>query len=88
MQQGEAISELRGIQKEYTGQCLSYLMPYIKKETSFKGLKLFLQDYIRLYNISRHQEYDNGEFSPVEYHVHTTDNKMILPLWAYMDRLY
>lgn len=88
LKQGESLPDIRGLREHYTGQCLSSLMPYIKRETSFKGLKIFLQDYVRKYNLSHQQEYDSGNYSPVEYHVQATDSKMILPLWAYMDRLY
>jgi len=88
LKQGENLGIIRELRQEYTNRCLSYLMPYIKRETSFNGLKIFLQNYVRDYNIHQKMPYGDQYYSPVEYHGVATDNKMILPLWAYMDRLY
>ncbi|WP_160719743.1 helix-turn-helix domain-containing protein [Isachenkonia alkalipeptolytica] len=88
LKQGAYVPEIQQFRKDYTNRCLSFLMPYIKRETSFNGLKIFLQEYVRDYNLHHKQTYQEKDYSPVAYHVHTTDSKMILPLWAYMDRLY
>ncbi len=88
LKHSEDLGKIQELRQDYTNRCLSFLMPYIKRETSFNGLKIFLQNYVRDYNIHQKVSYGDQYYSPVEYHGLTTDNKMILPLWAYMDRLY
>lgn len=79
------VEELR---KDYTHHCLSFLLPLIHKGISFNELKIHLQNYIRDYNIYNKLSYDGELYSPVEYHVKSTDTEMILPLWAYIERQY
>ncbi|PKM95048.1 MAG: hypothetical protein CVU84_06920 [Firmicutes bacterium HGW-Firmicutes-1] len=79
------IDELR---KQYTEGCLSFLMPLIHEGISFKDLKIQFQKNMRAYNISRKITYDHEICSPVEYHNKLTNNQLILPLWAYIDRQY
>ncbi|MCC5910086.1 MAG: helix-turn-helix domain containing protein [Clostridiaceae bacterium] len=74
--------------KDYTHHCLSFLMPFIHKGASFNELKIHLQKYIRDYNINHKSSYNDGFYSPVEYHVKSTNTEMILPLWAYIERRY
>lgn len=79
------ITELRN---EYTEGCLSFLMPLINKSMSFTDLKIQFQRYLRLYNISHKSRFDNELCSPIDYHKKLTNTKLILPLWAYIDREY
>ena len=88
IKENESLLDIQELRKNYTNRCLSFLMPYINRGTSFNGLKIFMQNFVRDYNLYHKQEYQMKDYAPVEYHALTTDSKMILPLWAYMDRLY
>ena len=88
LKQSGELEKIQKLRQGYTNRCLSYLMPYIKRETSFNGLKIFLQNFVRDYNVHEKMLYGNEVYSPVVYHGMATGNKIILPLWAYMDRLY
>lgn len=80
--------ELQSIREAYTHQCLTYLMPFIHRGISFNDLKLRLQNHIREYNISYPINFEDCCSSPLEYHIKSTKTKLILPLWAYIDREY
>lgn len=80
--------ELQTIREAFTHHCLSFLMPFIHRGVSFKQLKLHLQHHIREYNISYPLVYEDCCCSPIEYHIKSTNTKLILPLWAYIDREY
>jgi transposase len=80
--------ELYSIREAYTHQCLSYLMPFIHRGLSFNDLKLRLQNHIREYNISYPINFENCCSTPLEYHIKSTNTKLILPIWAYLDREY
>ncbi len=81
----DKIIELRN---QYTEACISYLMPYLSEGMAFADLKMQFQHYVRSYNMSQQQTFTEGVYSPVEYHNKLTDTKLILPLWAYIDRAY
>lgn len=84
----EDLGKIDALRNQYTEGCLSFLMPLIHRGITFTQLKVKLQDYIRDYNLNYKSIFDNGEFSPVEYHNKFTHRKLILPLWAYIDRKY
>ena len=79
------IDELR---KQYTEGCLSYLMPLIHEGMLLNELKMQLQKHIRAYNLNLKTKFDNEICSPIEYHNKLTNNPLILPLWANIDRKY
>ncbi len=79
------IDELR---KQYTEGCLSFLIPLIHEGISFNDLRIQLQKYIRAYNISHKTAFEDEVCSPIEYHNKLTNSRLILPLWAYIDRQY
>lgn len=81
----EKIDELR---KKYTESCLSFLISLINEEISFLELKIKFQGYLRNYNINAKSIFDNEEYSPIEYHNKLTNTKLILPIFAYINRKY
>ncbi len=84
----EVSEEIVEGKKAFSHASMSILFPMIQKRHSFKEIKLDYQRWIRTYNIGRSQSYATGEMSPIEYHMSCTKEKMILPLWAYLDREY
>jgi len=72
----------------YTHHCLSFIMPLLKLDYNLAKIKIDFQKYIRAYNIVDKNTYDGVAYSPIEYHLKATNSKLILPLWAYMDRKY
>lgn len=88
LKEGDDLTRTKELRKDYTNHCLSFLMPFIHKMISFNELKTHLQKYIRDYNINNKLSYDGDSYSPVEFHVKSTNTEMILPLWAYIERRY
>ncbi|WP_157949949.1 helix-turn-helix domain-containing protein [Vallitalea okinawensis] len=84
----DAMGEIDGLRKQYTESCLTFLMPLIYEGLSFNDLKIRFQKNIRAYNISNKVTYENEICSPIEYYNKLSDNQLILPLWAYIDRQY
>lgn len=82
------IARINQLRITYVAECISFLMPLVNADKSFEAVKKAFQDHIRLYNISHKKEYDIGSYSPVGYHNKTTNTNLILPIWAYMDRIY
>ncbi len=76
------------LKKAYTDGCLTHLLPLLQSNITLSEMKIKFQKYIRDYNILIKQSYDEGEFSPIEYHNKMANTHMILPLWAYIDREY
>lgn len=76
------------LKNNYTEGCLSFIMPLIKEGISFSALKIKFQHYLRHYNLNEHFSIDGQLYSPVGYHNKLTSTKLILPLWAYIDRHY
>lgn len=83
-----SLSKINELRKQYTEGCLSFLMPLIHKGMSFNDLKIYSQRNMRTYNITNKIKYGNELYSPIEYHNKLTNNQLILPLWAYIDRQY
>lgn len=82
-QEIEAVQKLKS---EYTGDCLSFLLPLIHEGMNFSDLKVRFQHHVRNYNISPLP--DKNGLAPVSYHINQTNSKLILPLWAYIERAY
>lgn len=82
------ISQINSLKEKYTQGCLSFGMPYIHENITFSQLKSKFQGYIKYYNLMAKSTYDQGDYSPTQYHNMMTDTKLILPIWAYMDRPY
>jgi transposase len=88
LKEDDTLIKTEELRKDYTHHCLSFLMPFIHRGLSFNELKIHLQRYIRDYNINHKSSYDGELYSPVAYHVKSTNTEMILPLWAYIERRY
>lgn len=88
MKSDDVSVEVNQVKQDFSNASMSYLLPMIQNGLSLKALKLEFQRWIRTYNISAKQTYSLGEMSPIEYHMACTKEKMILPLWAYLDREY
>lgn len=84
----EELIEINSLRKTYTEACSSFLMPLINDKLPLYDMKLQLQDYIRNYNITFKSNYNNEEYTPVEYHNKVTNSKLILPMFAYLNREY
>ncbi len=88
LKSNDTFTNINNLRKQYTEGCLSFLMPLIYKGMSFNELKIQFQKYIRAYNINHKITFENEICSPIEYHSILTNNDLILPLWAYIDRQY
>lgn len=88
LKSNETLAKIDELRKQYTEGCLSFLMPLIHEGMSFNDLKIQFQKNIRAYNLSHKATFDNEICSPIEYHNKLTNNLLILPLWAYIDRQY
>lgn len=88
MQQDQNDQEIRLLKDNYTIHCLTYVTKQITDGCNFKELKYALQKNIRDYNMSYMADYDCGQFTPISYHSHQNGSKLILPIWAYIDRDY
>ncbi len=84
----EDLGSINALKNTYTEGCLSFLIPFINEGVLFSDLKLKFQDYIKDYNLNFKSEFLEGTYSPVEYHNKITDTKLILPIWAYINRNY
>lgn len=82
----EEIQAVHELKKEYTEKCLSFLLPLIHNGLTFQELKLQFQQHVRNYNIS--PTCDGKSQAPVSYHINLINTKLILPLWAYIEREY
>lgn len=76
------------LRRNFTEEASNFLIPLIKKDITFSNLKLQFQDYLRNYNILYKITFDNEKYTPVEYHNKVTSTKLILPMWAYINRDY
>ncbi|MGM0641845.1 MAG: helix-turn-helix domain-containing protein [Thermotogota bacterium] len=82
------LKKINDLRNNYTKGCISYLIPYIQEELSFDEIKIKLQQHIREYNLNNKMFIEGNMYSPVEYHVKSTETNLILPLWAYIERIY
>lgn len=82
------LSTIETLRKNYTQECLTFLMPLIQRGSTFTELKMVFQAYIKDYNLNHQFTTDHKTYSPVQYHNKLTNTKLILPLWAYIDRKY
>lgn len=76
------------LQNTYTDNCLSFLIPLINAGISYEDLKTSFQAYVKDYNLIHPSTFHDGRYSPVAYHNKVTNTKLILPIWAYMNRRY
>ncbi len=88
LHKGNLLVQSIHLRTTYTEGCLSCLMPIINEGLSFSELKIHFQRYLRQYNLEQQVMYGDGMTSPIDYHLKTTGTKLILPLWAYIDREY
>ncbi|WP_192929833.1 helix-turn-helix domain-containing protein [Alkaliphilus serpentinus] len=88
LQSSDALGKIDEIKKQYTEGCLSFLLPFIHGGASFSNLKIQFQKHIRAYNISHKTTFGKEIYTPIDYHNKLTNTKLILPLWAYIDRHY
>ncbi|MCT4545277.1 MAG: helix-turn-helix domain-containing protein [Vallitalea sp.] len=80
--------KLLDFRSQYTKGSMTSLLPLINSGMSFVDLKAQLQQHVRNYNINNKHLYDTVLYSPIEYHNHLTNSKLILPIWAYINRQY
>ncbi|MFH5836783.1 helix-turn-helix domain-containing protein [Proteiniclasticum sp. C24MP] len=81
-------SDFKTLKNEYYRVCLASMMPLFLSDEPLDQIKLHLQRRIRSYNIQLKISYEGLVMSPTEYHSHVTGSSRILPLWAYIDRIY
>ncbi|MGL5978244.1 MAG: helix-turn-helix domain-containing protein [Erysipelotrichaceae bacterium] len=74
--------------QHYTQACLTYVLPQIQQKVSYEALKLHVQDYNRHYNLVEKQDFGVEVASPIDHHNNETKTRIILPLWAYLERPY
>ncbi|MEG0668987.1 MAG: helix-turn-helix domain-containing protein [Clostridium sp.] len=86
--ENEEIGIINSLRKSYTEASSSFLMPLINNQAPFHDIKQQFQDFIRNYNITYKSKYANEEYTPVEYHNKMTNSKLILPMFAYLNREY
>lgn len=87
-EKSEDLAEFYLLQSNFTEASSNFLIPLISTDITFSKLKLQFQDYIRNYNITYKTLFNEEEFTPVEYHNKLTNTKLILPMWAYINRDY
>jgi len=74
--------------EDYNRQLLTTLLHSFNSGKSLGDTKKDLRNFIKDYNLNFKVDFGNISCSPVDYHNKTTNNKLILPLWAYIDREY
>lgn len=84
----EELINIYNLRRNFTKEVSNFLIPLLNGDITFSKLKFLFQDYIRNYNIVYKTTFDNGEYTPVEYHNKITSTKLILPMWAYINREY
>lgn len=84
----EVLNSIYKLKRNFTEETSNVLIPWIKKDITFSDLKFKFQDYIRNYNIVHKSNFDGEEYTPVEYHNKVTNTKLVLPMWAYINREY
>jgi transposase-like protein len=82
------LEDIKHMTSLYNQECITYLLPHIQQKRNLNEIRIKFQEFIRNYNMYNKIQFDNMLCSPVEYHNKQTDTKLILPLWAYMDREY
>lgn len=82
------MNEIISMKEEYTEYMITSLIQIFKKGESFDYIKFGFQEIIRNYNLNSSLEFDDDFYAPIEYHNKLTNSKPILPLWAYIDRIY
>ncbi len=87
-EKSEDLTQAYILKSNFTEASSNFLIPIINTDITFSQLKLQFQDYIRNYNITYKTLFDEEEFTPIEYHNKLTNTKLILPMWAYINREY
>lgn len=82
------IDRFYNLRSQYTKESMTVLLPLINEGMPLIDLRTKLQQHIKNYNINNQYLYDSVYYSPVEYHNTLTNSKLILPIWAYIDRQY
>lgn len=80
--------EILHLMSHYNQITLSELLLLIQEGLSLNEILHKFQHHIRNYNLHSTFSYDQQLYTPVAYHAKSRDLKLILPLWAYMDRDY
>lgn len=84
----EKLPQINELKELYTEGCSRFLIPLVNTNINFLMLRLKFQEYVRNYNITYNTKFDDGDYTPVEYHNKLTNTKLILPIWAYINREY
>ncbi len=80
--------EIKSLKTTYTEQLISFLIPLLNSGICFSDIKFRYQGHIRNYNLAYKKKYGDEYYTPVEYHNEHTNTKLVLPLWAYINREY
>lgn len=76
------------LKSEYTKRCLGHLMPFLSQGESLQAIRYHLQTYVRAYNLTLPMLLSDSGLAPMTFHTETTNQRMVLPLWAYIERDY
>lgn len=76
------------LRSEYTKGCLGHLLPFLNQGESLQTVRYHLQTYIRAYNLTLPMLLSESGVAPMTFHTETTHQRMVLPLWAYIERDY
>jgi len=82
------LPELDAVREAYTRNLSATLIPHLLAVRSLPEVRLAVQQFLRRYNFRDQLEYEHATCSPLEYVTKTTGIAPILPLWAYIDRVY
>ena len=88
LKESDDLGQIMEMKADYTKDCMSLLLPLLKDNTDLAELKMALQRQLRTYNINNPSIFDEEAYSPIQYHNKETRTRLILPLWAYIDRDY
>ncbi len=85
---GHQVQAFKQMRYNYSRYCMKALTSIIASHETLDDCRLGLQQFIRYYNLHQDQTYPDGSYTPVDYHNKLSGTKTILPVWAYIDRLY
>lgn len=85
---GHQVQPFKQMRYDYSTYCMKALTSIMTSHETLDDCRLGLQKYIRYYNLHQDQTYPDGSYTPVDYHTRASCTKTILPVWAYIDRLY
>ncbi len=88
LEERQDLEEAQMLRKAYTEKCFHTLQNYLYQGLSLNEIRYHLQSYLRAYNLTIPRLFASDSRSPIAFHTAETNNKMILPIWAYIERDY